>query len=55
MMDIVMPKEPLPEILEMGIFTGSVYHTEQKQPRPETERGNCKEIGHMRKNLSTIC
>lgn len=48
--DIVKPKEPLPKKLEMGIFTASVYHREQRQAISEMECGNCKEKGHLRRD-----
>lgn len=48
-LDIVTPEEPLPKKIEMGIFTASVYHKEQKQSRTEIECGNCKESGHIRR------
>ena len=48
--DIVKPSEPLPKKLEMGIFMGSIYHKEQKQPAADMECGICKERGHLRRD-----
>ena len=48
--DIIVPKEPLPQKLAMGLFTASLYHKEQKQGQAEIECGNCKQKGHMRRD-----
>ena len=47
--DIIVPDEPLPKKKQMGIFTASLYHKEQKVPKSEIECGNCKEMGHLRR------
>ena len=47
--DIVVPDEPLPKKLPVGIFTASLYHKEQKQSVGEIECGNCMMKGHVRK------
>ena len=48
--DIVIPKEPLPKKLSVGIFTASLYHKEQKQSANEIECGNCKQKGNRRRD-----
>ena len=47
--EIVLPDEPLPNKKQIGIFTASIYHKEQKQSQSEIECGNCMEKGHTRK------
>lgn len=47
--DIVVPQEPLHNRLEMGIFTASIYHKEQKQKKEDVECGNCRLKGHVRR------
>ena len=46
--DMVVPDDPLPKKLSIGIFTASLYHKEQKNS--EKECGNCMMKGHLRKN-----
>ena len=46
--DIVVPDEPLPKKLQIGIFPA--YHREQKQAKDEIECGNCMMKGHLRKD-----
>ena len=48
--EIVVPGEPLPKKKDIGIFTASLYHKEQKQKIEDIECGNCKEKGHMRRD-----
>ena len=48
--EIVVPSEPLPKKKDIGIFTASLYHKEQKQKIEDIECGNCKEKGHMRRD-----
>ena len=45
-----MPPEPLPKKKQMGLFTASLYHREQRQTLQDVECGNCKQKGHVRKN-----
>ena len=45
--DIIIPDEPLPKTLKMGVFVASLYHREQKMA--EKQCGNCMEKGHIRK------
>ena len=47
--DIIVPDDPLPKKLEMGIFIASLYHREQKQLNKDKECGNCMLKGHIRK------
>ena len=47
--DIVVPEEPLPRKQSMGVFTASLYHKEQRQNKEDIECGNCKQIGHVRR------
>ena len=55
--DIVVPDEPLPKKLPIGIFTASLYHKEQRTARGEIECGNCMLKGHVRKDCpnETVC
>ena len=46
--DIVVPDEPLQKKLEIGAFTASLYHKEQRNA--DKECGNCMMRGHLRKN-----
>lgn len=48
--DMVIPKEPLPKKMSVGIFTASLYHKEQKLAVHDIECGNCKQKGHKRKD-----
>ena len=48
--DIVVPPEPLPKKKQMGLFTASLYHREQRQTLQDVEYGNCKQKGHVCKN-----
>ena len=50
--EIVVPDEPLPKKKAMGPFTASLYYKEQKQTTNETECGNCRQTGHIRRNCS---
>ena len=48
--DIIIPDIPLPKKLEMGAFTASLYHKEQKLAIENKECGNCMQKGHVRKD-----
>ena len=48
--EIVVPPEPLPKKLDIGVFNATLYHKEQKQRIEDIECGNCKQKGHTRKN-----
>ena len=48
--DIVVPSEPLPKKVEVGIFNASLYHKEQKLAKDDIECGNCMMKGHLRKD-----
>ena len=50
--DIVKPKEPLPKKLEMGIFTASVYHREQKASNFRNGMWKLQGEGSLEKRLS---
>ena len=52
--DILVPDEPLPKELSVGIFTASLYHKEQKHSMGNTECGNCMLKGHVRKDCPNI-
>ena len=49
-MDIVVPSDPLTKKKQMGLFTASLYHREQRQTLQDVECGNCRQKGHLRKN-----
>ena len=55
--DIIVPEEPLPKRLDIGIFTASLYHREQKQNKVDKECGNCMLKGHIRRDCpnETVC
>ena len=55
--DILVPDEPLPKKLSVGIFTASLYHKEQKHSMGDIECGNCMLKGHVRKDCpnETVC
>ena len=55
--DIIVPEEPLPKRLDIGIFTASLYHREQKQNMMDKECGNCMLKGHLRRECpnETVC
>ena len=36
----------------MGLFTASLYHKEQKQTQVEVECGNCRLLGHVRRECT---
>ena len=46
--DMVVPDDPLPKKLPIGIFTASLYHKEQHNSKKEC--GNCMMKGDLRKN-----
>ena len=48
--DIIVPEEPLTKRLDIGIFTASLYHREQKQIKVDKECGNCMLKGHIRRD-----
>ena len=45
--DVVIPSEPLPKKVQIGIWNASIYHKEQKQIKNDIECGNCKGKGHV--------
>ena len=47
--DIVVPEEPLPKKQSMDVFAASLYHKEERQYKEDIECGNCKQIGHVRR------
>ena len=55
--DIIVPEEPLPKRLDIGIFTASLFHREQKQNKVDKECGNCMLKGHIRRDCpnETVC
>ena len=55
--EITVPNEPLPKKKQMGIFTASLYHKEQKQALKDKACENCKDKGHLRKDCTneTVC
>ena len=55
--DIVVPSEPLPKKVEVGIFNASLYHKEQKLAKDDIECGNCMMKGHLRKDckIEVVC
>ena len=46
-MVVVVPDTPLPSKMQIGIFMATIYHKEQKTMN---ECGNCRQLGHVRKN-----
>ena len=48
--DVVIPSEPLPKKVQIGIWNASIYHKEQKQIKNDIECGNCKGKGHIRRD-----
>ena len=48
--DIELPTIPLSKKMSVGAFTASLYHKEQIQSLEHMECGNCKQVGHKRRD-----